>query len=83
MKSDFKLDGRVSKGKNPPLFGNLVYDFKVLRNYDKKDFYGTKTQYEVINSDIEPFKNNYFWGDINTLKLNIKAQTLLQDMITD
>lgn len=79
----FTLDGSIAKRKQQALIGNLSFNFKVLDNYNKSDFYKRKTEFAVIPSNIESFKSKYFWGELNVPFLPQKANVLLQDLITN
>ena len=77
----FNLDGSVARKKQTPLVGNLSFDFKVLDNYNKKDFYKRKTEFAVIPSNINTFENIYFWGELDVINLPQRAATSLQKLI--
>jgi len=80
---DFTLNGSIAKRKNTPILGELNYAFKVLNNFDKKEFFNKKTPYDVISSDKTPFNDKYFWGELNTPYLKEKEGVLLDELLKD
>ena len=59
----FQVKGSVAKRKGVTLNGNLKLDYFVHRNYPKGEFFNVRTKYEVIESDLAPFKEVYFFED--------------------
>lgn len=69
--------GNISRRDKVSLNGNLSSNFKVLRNYDRANFYRKNSDYNTIPSKIEDFSNKYFWGSTETLKMDANIESLL------
>jgi hypothetical protein len=59
----FQLKASVAKRKGETLNGNLNLNFFVKRNFPKGEFYNLRSKYEVIESNLEPFREQYFFQD--------------------
>ncbi|MCB9227314.1 MAG: carboxypeptidase-like regulatory domain-containing protein [Chitinophagales bacterium] len=73
----FNGAGNISRRDKVSLNGNLINNFKVLRNYDRAQFYRKNSDYNTIPSKIEDFSNKYFWGGTETLKMDGNIESLL------
>lgn len=76
-KADTKLSAKVSKRRGASFDGYLKTVFKVNKFYLKEGFYNRKSKYDKIDSDIEDFKNENFWGNYNFINLSKKEQKLI------
>jgi hypothetical protein len=59
----FQLKGSVAKRKGVTLNGSLKLDYFVHRNYPKGEFFNLRTKYEVIESDLKNFNEDYFFEE--------------------
>lgn len=77
----FNISGSVSKKKGVNVAGNMKVEYKVLRNFSKSDFYSKKSEYDRIISDIEPFRDQYFWGAHAIPPLNAQVEQSLERLL--
>lgn len=73
----FQLKGSVARRKGAPLNGNLKLNYYVKRNYPKGEFYNVRSKYEVIESNLEPFTDAYFFDDQGLPELSDKLKNIV------
>lgn len=75
----FNASGNISKRNKVSLNADLNNSFKVLKNYDRTQFYRKNSTYNKIPSNVNDFKDPYFWGGTETIKINSNIERQLKN----
>lgn len=80
---NFNLGGSIAKRKEQTVNGVLKVDYTVLRNFPKTEFYSRSSNYDVIPSSLDDFKDKYYWGDQNIPYLPQDIEIRLNKLLRD
>ena len=80
----FQLDGSIAKGKGAVLNGSLHLAYYVDHNFPKSSFYNRNSPYDIIASDLTPFKDLNFWDSQDVFRPSWSSyiQKLLDKKLT-
>ena len=62
-----ELGGSVQKRRRTPVDGTYVLDVEVFDVLDKTRFYNVRSEYDSLLSNIKPFWEPDFWGDLDVI----------------